>query len=86
MTQSVQTVKEMNRQLNKGSLGSFRNNSVESTTSSKQLSYTKSLDNDSDSSVSDSNVEELLDPSTDEESYEDFEEYGEIEGVGYRGL
>ncbi|XP_064212932.1 E3 ubiquitin-protein ligase lubel isoform X3 [Tribolium castaneum] len=82
MQQSVQTVKEMNRQLNtvnRGSLSSFRNSSVESTTSSKQLSYTKSLDNDSDSSVSDSNVEELLDPSTDEDSYEDFEEYDGIE-------
>jgi hypothetical protein len=85
MKQSVQAIKELNRQLNtnskskKGSLGSFRNSSVESTTSSKQLSYTKSLDNDSDSSVSDSNVEELLDPSTDEDSYEDFEEYDEVE-------
>ncbi|RZC33722.1 IBR domain containing protein [Asbolus verrucosus] len=84
MKQSVQAVREMNKQLNtnqtkRGNLGSFRNSSVESTTSSKQLSYTKSLDNDSDSSVSDSNVEELLDPSTDEDSYEDFEEYDEIE-------
>jgi hypothetical protein len=82
MKQSVQAIKELNRQLSKskkGSLGSFRNSSVESTTSSKQLSYTKSLDNDSDSSVSDSNVEELLDPSTDEDSYEDFEEYDEVE-------
>ncbi|XP_063922547.1 E3 ubiquitin-protein ligase lubel isoform X3 [Zophobas morio] len=83
MKQGVQVVKDMNKQLSgshkKGSLSSFRNSSVESTTSSKQLSYTKSLDNDSDSSVSDSNVEELLDPSTDEDSYEDFEEYDEVE-------
>ncbi|KAL3282322.1 hypothetical protein HHI36_005509 [Cryptolaemus montrouzieri] len=43
-------------------------------TSSKQYSYTKSLDNDSDSSVSDSNVEDLLDYSDYEDSYEEFDE------------
>ncbi|KAJ8983783.1 hypothetical protein NQ317_000344 [Molorchus minor] len=63
----------------KAKLSSTTKSSFDSTTSSKQLSYTKSLDNDSDSSVSESNVEELLDPSTDEESYEDFEEeYEEV--------
>ncbi|KAJ8960923.1 hypothetical protein NQ318_020223 [Aromia moschata] len=60
-------------------LSSTTKSSFDSTTSSKQLSYTKSLDNDSDSSVSESNVEELLDASTDDESYEDFEEqYEEV--------
>lgn len=64
----------------KKSLTSLKKSSFESSTSSKQLSYTKSLDlDDSESSVSDSNVEELLDPSTDEDNYEDFEEeYEEI--------
>ncbi|XP_030754545.1 uncharacterized protein LOC115881269 isoform X2 [Sitophilus oryzae] len=47
--------------------------SFDSTTSSKKMSYTKSLDYDSESSVSDSNVEELLDPSTDED-IDDFED------------
>lgn len=84
MMQGVQAVKELNKQLNckqskRNNFGSLRNSSVESTTSSKQMSYTKSLDNDSDSSVSDSNVEELLDLSADEDSYEEFEEYEEIE-------
>lgn len=52
-----------------------KKSSMDSTTSStKQYSYTKSLDNDSDSSVSDSNVEEILELSTDEESYEEFED------------
>lgn len=64
----------------KKSLSALRKSSFESTTSSKQLSYTKSLDlDDSESSVSDSNVEELLDPSSDEDCYENFEEeYEEI--------
>ncbi|KAG5896884.1 hypothetical protein JTB14_033523 [Gonioctena quinquepunctata] len=59
-------------------LAAINRSSFDSTTSSKQLSYTKSLDNDSESSVSDSNVEELLDPSTDQDSYEDFEDYEEV--------
>ncbi|CAG9825410.1 unnamed protein product [Phaedon cochleariae] len=63
---------------NKMKLSCTTKNSFDSTTSSKQLSYTKSLDNDSDSSVSDSNVEELLDPSTDDDSYEEFEDYEEV--------
>lgn len=78
MEHSVQTIKDINRQLMQQKPYLTKKNSVESTTSSKQLSYTKSLDNDSDSSVSDSNVEELLDPSTDEDSYEDIEEYEEV--------
>lgn len=49
-------------------IASTKASSFESTTSSKQCSYTRSLDNnDSDSSVSDSNVDELLSLS----SYED---------------
>lgn len=80
MEYSVQTLKDINRQLNMQQKPHLtKKNSVESTTSSKQLSYTKSLDNDSDSSVSDSNVEELLDPSTDEDSYEDIEDYEEVD-------
>ncbi|XP_044752367.1 E3 ubiquitin-protein ligase lubel isoform X2 [Coccinella septempunctata] len=53
----------------------FASNKMSSfeSTSSKQYSYTKSLDNDSDSSVSDSNVEDLLEYS-DGDSYEEFEE------------
>lgn len=78
MEHSVQTIKDINRQLMQQKPYLSKKNSVESTTSSKQLSYTKSLDNDSDSSVSDSNVEELLDPSTEEDSYEDIEEYEEV--------
>lgn len=79
MQHSVQTIRDINRQLNMQQRPHLtKKNSVESTTSSKQLSYTKSLDNDSDSSVSDSNVEELLDPSTDEDSYEDIEDYEEV--------
>nr|XP_023015110.1 titin isoform X1 [Leptinotarsa decemlineata] len=62
----------------KAKLSAVNRSSFDSTTSSKQLSYTKSLDNDSDSSVSDSNVEELLDPMTDEDSYEEFEDYEEV--------
>ncbi|XP_076270641.1 linear Ubiquitin E3 ligase isoform X1 [Rhynchophorus ferrugineus] len=58
--------------LRKYSLASFKS-SFDSTTSSKKMSYTKSLDYDSDSSVSDSNVEELIDPSTDED-LDDFED------------
>lgn len=55
-----------------------KKSSIESTTSSKQLSYTKSLDNDSDSSVSDSNIEEILDRS---DSYEDFDEFDDVEPI-----
>ncbi|CAG9771886.1 unnamed protein product [Ceutorhynchus assimilis] len=43
--------------------------SFESNASSKKMSYTKSLDYDSDSSVSDSNIEELL---SDNENFDDF--------------
>ncbi|CAH0557576.1 unnamed protein product [Brassicogethes aeneus] len=59
----------------------IKKSSMDSTTSScKQYSYTKSMDNDSDSSVSDSNVEEILELSSDDENYEDFEEdFEEIE-------
>ncbi|XP_056631502.1 E3 ubiquitin-protein ligase lubel isoform X3 [Diorhabda sublineata] len=64
---SPDRVKEINRQ----KLISSNKNSFDSTTSSKQLSYTKSLDNDSESSVSDSNIEDLLE---DEDSYEEFED------------
>ncbi|XP_057670807.1 E3 ubiquitin-protein ligase lubel isoform X3 [Diorhabda carinulata] len=64
---SPDRVKEINRQ----KLISSNKNSFDSTTSSKQLSYTKSLDNDSESSVSDSNIEDLLE---DENSYEEFED------------
>nr|XP_022902203.1 putative uncharacterized protein DDB_G0282133 isoform X3 [Onthophagus taurus] len=59
------------------SFGYSKKSSLDST-SSKQQSYTKSLDNDSDSSVSESNVEDLLDPSTDDESYEEIDELDEI--------
>ncbi|XP_045471212.1 E3 ubiquitin-protein ligase lubel isoform X1 [Harmonia axyridis] len=54
---------------------SFASNKMSSfeSTSSKQYSYTKSLDNDSDSSVSDSNVEDLLEYS-DGDNYEEFED------------
>ncbi|XP_017774762.1 PREDICTED: uncharacterized protein LOC108561373 isoform X2 [Nicrophorus vespilloides] len=61
-------------------------NSMDSTTSSKQLSYTKSLDNDSDSSVSESNLEELLSGESSED-YDDFEEEDENyvdDGMGAR--
>ncbi|GJQ83843.1 hypothetical protein Trydic_g5700 [Trypoxylus dichotomus] len=63
----------------KFSLIHMKKSSIDSTASSRQMSYTKSLDNDSDSSVSESNVEELLDISSDEESYGDFEELDENE-------
>ncbi|CAH1139000.1 unnamed protein product [Phyllotreta striolata] len=59
-------------------------NSFDSTTSSKQLSYTKSLDNDSESSVSDSNIDELLE---DDDSFDDnryhFEQIVESESEDY---
>ncbi|KRT79986.1 hypothetical protein AMK59_8365, partial [Oryctes borbonicus] len=63
----------------KFSLIHMKKSSIDSTASSRQMSYTKSLDNDSDSSVSESNVEELLDISSDEESYGDFEELDDDE-------
>lgn len=59
------------------SLIHMKKSSIDSTASSRQMSYTKSLDNDSDSSVSESNVEELLDISSDEESYGEFENLDE---------
>lgn len=79
MVNSVQIVKDLNRKISLAQGRSLsKKSSIDSTTSSKQLSYTKSLDNDSDSSVSDSNVEELLEPSTDEDSYEEFDEHDEV--------
>lgn len=78
MESSVQIVKDLNRKFSMTQNRSLsKKSSVDSTTSSKQLSYTKSLDNDSDSSVSDSNVEEILERSSDEVSYEEFDEYDE---------
>lgn len=78
MESSVQIVKDLNRKFSMAQNRSLsKKSSVDSTTSSKQLSYTKSLDNDSDSSVSDSNVEELLEHSSDEDSYEEFDEFEE---------
>lgn len=78
MENSVQIVKDLNRKFSMAQNKSLsKKSSIDSTTSSKQLSYTKSLDNDSDSSVSDSNVEELLEHSSDEGSYEEFGEYEE---------
>lgn len=53
-----------------------KKSSIDSTTSSKQLSYTKSLDNDSESSVSDSNIDELLDRS---DSFEEFDEFDDVQ-------
>ncbi|CAG9827831.1 unnamed protein product [Diabrotica balteata] len=61
---------------NKLKMLSTNKGSFESTTSSKQLSYTKSLDNDSESSVSDSNIEELLE---DDDSYDEVQEYGPVD-------
>ncbi|XP_028127889.1 E3 ubiquitin-protein ligase lubel isoform X1 [Diabrotica virgifera virgifera] len=61
---------------NKLKMLSTNKGSFESTTSSKQLSYTKSLDNDSESSVSDSNIEELLE---DDDSYDDVQDYGPVD-------
>ncbi|XP_018564657.1 uncharacterized protein LOC108906015 isoform X2 [Anoplophora glabripennis] len=79
VVQIVKTLTSHLTQTKKIQLSSTAKSSFDSTTSSKQLSYTKSLDNDSDSSVSESNVEELLDPSTDEDSYDEFEEeYQEV--------
>ncbi|KAF5269138.1 hypothetical protein FQR65_LT02438 [Abscondita terminalis] len=85
MTESVNAVKEINRQLNdtvsvrKTNFASTKGSSIESTTSSKQYSYTKSIGNDSESSVSDSNIEELLSNSTDEDSYAELDQYEEME-------
>ncbi|KAK4879207.1 hypothetical protein RN001_007353 [Aquatica leii] len=85
MTQSVNTVREINRQLNdsvltrKMNFTSTKGSSIESTNSSKQYSYTKSIGNDSESSVSDSNIEELLSNSTDENSYAELDEYEELQ-------
>lgn len=78
MENSVQIVKDLNRKFSMAQNKSLsKKSSIDSTTSSKQLSYTKSLDNDSDSSVSDSNVEEILEHSSGEISYEEFDEYDE---------
>lgn len=79
MENSVQIVKELNRKFSSivQNRPLSKKSSLDSTTSSKQLSYTKSLDNDSDSSVSDSNVDEILERSSDEDSYEEFGEYDE---------
>ncbi|ENN77278.1 hypothetical protein YQE_06104, partial [Dendroctonus ponderosae] len=73
MASSVKNVKNFNRKI---SHPSFRS-SFDSTTSSKKMSYTKSLDNDSESSVSDSNVEELLSDDDFEDFQDDFEETNE---------
>ncbi|KAK5645795.1 hypothetical protein RI129_004259 [Pyrocoelia pectoralis] len=85
MTETVNAVKEINRQLShptvavrKANFISTKGSSMESTASSKQCSYTKSLGNDSESSVSDSNIEDLLSGSNDEGSYA-FDEYEELE-------
>lgn len=77
---TVDELKEINRQLNdttavrKLNFTSAKASSIESSTSSKQCSYTKSIGNDSESSVSDSNIEDLLSGSSDEGSYDEFEE------------
>ncbi|XP_025833918.1 uncharacterized protein LOC108736579 isoform X3 [Agrilus planipennis] len=87
MKNTVNTVKEINRQLNltnaskKISLSSTKTSSIDSIGSCTQVSYTKSLDNDSDSSVSDSNVEELLSDSSD--GYNEFDAFDEeIDEIG----
>ncbi|XP_060517508.1 E3 ubiquitin-protein ligase lubel-like isoform X1 [Cylas formicarius] len=76
MTSADVATKPPTKVTRKISLPSFKT-SFESNASSKKMSYTKSLDNDSESSVSDSNIEDLLDPSTDDD-FDDFEEYEEI--------
>ncbi|XP_050309298.1 E3 ubiquitin-protein ligase lubel isoform X2 [Anthonomus grandis grandis] len=53
--------------------------SLDSNASSKKMSYTKSLDNDSESSVSDSNVEELLSDDEFEHFEVDYIEESELE-------
>lgn len=73
MANSVKNAKNLNRKI---SNPSFRS-SFDSSTSSKKMSYTKSLDNDSESSVSDSNVEELLSDDDFEDFQDDFEETNE---------
>lgn len=65
--EDYKTPKTFNKRM---SLSSFKT-SFDSNASSKQMSYTKSLDNDSDSSVSESNLEELLSDDEFEELEED---------------
>uniref|UniRef100_A0A1Y1N3Q0 Uncharacterized protein n=1 Tax=Photinus pyralis TaxID=7054 RepID=A0A1Y1N3Q0_PHOPY len=79
MTHAANAVKELTRQLSnptvatrKANFVATKGSSIESTTSSKQCSYTKSLGNDSESSVSDSNIEDLLSGSN--EDFDDYEE------------